>query len=160
VLFVDLEPVHLARLYPNATSVDDAASQALAQGQATAEAGAALQAAQQDPGEVDESGNPLPPGGGQPGGGQPDGPTAPPSNLDVPLVSQSGSTLNCTMGNWNGEPTSYAYQWKLDDTDAGTNTANYEVQSGDAGKTATCIVTATNAKGSTAAPPSTGLVVE
>ena len=38
--------------------------------------------------------------------------TAPPVNVDVPHVSGTGtvgSTLNCTMGNWQNEPTSYAY---------------------------------------------------
>ena len=99
---------------------------------------------------------PEPPGGGNGGEGGTD--TAP-VNRDVPAVTQSGSTLSCTMGNWEGEPTSYAYQWKIDGVDAGTGTADYAVQAGDVGKMATCVVTATNAHGSTAAPPSVGVVV-
>ena len=43
-------------------------------------------------------------------------PAAPakPTNIDVPYASQTGAILNCTMGNWGGEPTTYMYQWKLD----------------------------------------------
>lgn len=97
-----------------------------------------------------------PPEGGN-NGGQPA--TAPPVNRDVPHVTQDGATLNCTMGNWDGEPTSYTYQWKLDGGDVGDGSAAYAVQPGDAGKSATCVVTATNAIGSTAAPPSNSVVV-
>jgi len=82
-----------------------------------------------------------------------------PVNIDVPAVTQSGTTLSCTMGNWTGEPTSYSYQWQLNGTDAGTNAATYDVKPGDVGETATCIVTATNAIGSTTAPPSNAVVV-
>lgn len=83
----------------------------------------------------------------------------PPVNCDVPYASQTGAVLNCTMGNWYGEPTSYSYAWKLDGADAGTDSATYAVQPGDVGQTATCIVTATNSLGSTAAPPSNAVVV-
>jgi len=91
----------------------------------------------------------------------PGGSTTPgaPTVVDVPAVSQAGTTLSSTMGNWTGEPTSYAYVWKLDDTAAGSDAATYEVQAGDVGKSATCVVTATNAAGSTAAPPSNAHVV-
>jgi hypothetical protein len=86
-------------------------------------------------------------------------PTDPPVNVDVPLVTQSGATLNCTMGNWQGEPTSYAYAWEINAVTVGTDSPDYAVQAGDIGQTATCVVTATNAAGSTAAPPSNGVVV-
>ena len=82
-----------------------------------------------------------------------------PKNVDVPFASQTGATLNCTMGNWEGEPTEYWYQWKLDGANAGTNAANYAVQPADVGKSATCIVTARNAQGETLAPPSNAVVV-
>jgi hypothetical protein len=95
---------------------------------------------------------PPPPEGG--GGGA----TAP-TNTTVPQVTQSGTTLNCTQGEWSGEPTSYSYAWKLDDAAAGSDAATYDVQAGDVGKNATCTVTATNAAGSAAAPPSVGVVV-
>jgi hypothetical protein len=88
--------------------------------------------------------------------------TAPPSNVDVPYVSGNGTmgaTLNCTMGNWNGTPTSYAYQWKSNGTaNLGTGDS-YVVAAGDAGHSITCVVTASNAAGSTAAPPSNAVVV-
>ena len=87
-------------------------------------------------GVVDEPGDmPDPPLRGQGGGG---GATAP-VNRDVPHVQQSGDTLNCTMGNWEGEPTSYAYQWTIDGADKGVGSANYTVQEGDVGKVATCV---------------------
>ena len=92
-----------------------------------------------------------------PGGGG--GAPAAPVNVDVPHVTQAGGTLNCTMGNWQGEPTGYAYAWTIDGAAAGTNAADYAVQAGDVGKSAVCVVTATNAVGSTAAPPSTPVIV-
>lgn len=85
-----------------------------------------------------------------------------PTNVDVPYVSQTGSTLNCTMGNWEGEPTSYSYQWQLNGATVGpgTDNANYAVQAADVGKGATCIVTAVDAQGqSTKAPASNTVVV-
>ena len=85
--------------------------------------------------------------------------TVPPVNVDVPHVSQDGDTLSCTMGNWDNTPTSYAYQWQLDGTDVVGTDDMLGVTSDDIGKTATCIVTATNAAGSTAAPPSVGVEI-
>jgi hypothetical protein len=86
--------------------------------------------------------------------------TAPPVNVDVPHATQAGDTLTCTMGNWEGTPTGYAYQWQLDGVDVGADADTYTVTAGEAGQTATCIVTATNDLGSTTAPPSNGVVVE
>jgi hypothetical protein len=86
-------------------------------------------------------------------------PAVPPANVDVPNVSQNGSVLNCTDGNWTGEPTSYAFQWKRGATNVGTNAASYTVVAADVGATLTCVVTATNAHGSTVAPASNGVVV-
>jgi hypothetical protein len=82
-----------------------------------------------------------------------------PVNVDVPFVAQTGATLNCTMGNWQGEPDTYAYQWQLDGVNAGTDAADYTVTPEDIGKTATCIVTATNVIGETTAPPSNAVVI-
>jgi hypothetical protein len=84
---------------------------------------------------------------------------AAPVNVAVPAVTQDDVLLNCTMGEWSGEPTSYAYQWQIDGADAGLDAASYITTTDDVGKTATCVVTATNATGSTAAPPSVGVVV-
>jgi hypothetical protein len=89
----------------------------------------------------------------------PEPPSAPPVNRDVPYAEQRGSILNCTMGNWNNVPDSYAYQWQIDGDDVGTNAADYTVTPGDVGKSAVCVVTATNALGSTAAPPSNSVTI-
>src|SRR4029077_12571616 len=71
-------------------------------------------------------------------------PTAPPPmNVDVPYVSGTGavgSTLTCTMGNWEGAPTSYSYAWSGSGTATGDT---YVVGAADAGTSITCIVTAT-----------------
>ena len=82
-----------------------------------------------------------------------------PSVVDVPYASQQEGNLSATMGNWTGEPTSYAYQWRIDGAVVGTDSAVYTVQAADVGKNATCTVTATNALGSTVAPLSNEAVV-
>jgi hypothetical protein len=89
-------------------------------------------------------------------------PTAAPVNVDVPFVAGTGtvgSMLTCTMGNWTGEPTSYAYLWLSDGVDELGSGAEYTVQASDEGHSITCIVTATNAGGSTNAPPSNAVAV-
>ena len=84
----------------------------------------------------------------------------PPVNVDVPSASLSGATASCTMGNWTGEPTSYAYAWHSDGVAiAGAASATYAVQPDDSGHSLACVVTATNALGSTAAPMSNAIVV-
>jgi hypothetical protein len=97
----------------------------------------------------------VPPDGGNGGGEAP----IVPANTVAPVISQSGAVLTCTMGIWDGEPTSYAYAWEVNAVTVGTDSPTYDVQAGDIGQTATCVVTATNAAGSTAAPPSNSLVV-
>jgi len=91
------------------------------------------------------------------------GPVVAPRNVDVPYLGGEGTvgaTLNCTMGNWEGEPTSYAYQWKRDGaTDIAAAGDTYTVTAQDAGAAITCIVTATNDAGSTAAPPSNAVAI-
>jgi hypothetical protein len=86
-------------------------------------------------------------------------PPLPPSNTAIPYVGPEqaapGDTLNCTMGEWEGEPDTYAYQWLSDGADTGaTAGADYTIPPTDAGHQITCVVTATNARGSTTAPPS------
>lgn len=90
---------------------------------------------------------------------EPPEPVEAPANVDVPYVEQQGETLTCTMGNWTGEPASYAYQWQSDGVDVVGGEATYAVTADDVGMTFTCVVTASNAGGSTAAPPSNGVVV-
>jgi hypothetical protein len=85
--------------------------------------------------------------------------TAPPVNVDVPVVTQDGAVLNCTMGNWEGTPTSYAYQWKGGGVDVGDGTAVHALTGADTGVDFSCVVTATNAAGSTVAPPSNTVTV-
>jgi len=84
---------------------------------------------------------------------------AAPVNVDVPLVMGTAAvdgTLTCTMGNWLNEPVSYAYAW----SGAGVATeSSYVVAAGDAGTSVSCIVTATNAGGATAAPPSNAVAI-
>jgi len=75
--------------------------------------------------------------------------------VDPPYISQTGtgvgSTLACTLGNWNGTPTSRTYQWKRGATNVGTNSPSYTVVAGDIGQTMTCVMTATNGSGTS--PP-------
>lgn len=82
-----------------------------------------------------------------------------PVNVDVPHVQQLGPVLNCTMGNWEGEPDNYTYRWLIDADEVGADKPNHQVTTDDIGKTATCIVTASNRTGSTEAPPSNGVVI-
>jgi hypothetical protein len=103
--------------------------------------------------------NPTPPEepAAPPEGGPP--PTEAPTVVDAPHVSQTGSTLTCTLGIWNGEPTSRTYQWQSDGVDvAGATAQTYEVQSADVGHSFTCIQTATNAIG-TSEPVTSNAVV-
>lgn len=91
-----------------------------------------------------------------------DGATAPteaPVCLDTPYVSQTGSTCNCTMGNWENEPTEYHYTWSLDGADAGNDSPEYFVQAGDAGKSLSCLVSAGNAIGVTDAPQTNEIII-
>jgi hypothetical protein len=83
----------------------------------------------------------------------------PPVNVDVPFVSQEGATLTCTMGNWNGEPTAYAYAWMADGVANGGTEATYTVKPEDAGHSLACVVTATNAMGATVAPMSNAVAI-
>jgi hypothetical protein len=143
VLADDIDPVPLIRMYPEADGISDAKVKALAQGEETAAAGATLEGSQYEP----IFGTEAPAGG------------AAPVNVTVPAVTQAADTLSCTMGTWDGVPTSYTYAWLLDGTPIPGSGATLPVVAADAGSTATCVVTATNAIGSTAAPPSNGVVV-
>jgi hypothetical protein len=106
------------------------------------------------PGAPDQS---LPPGA----------PGAPDQSLplvcnDTPYVSGTGvvgETLSCTMGNWTGSPTSYAYQWLSDGTTPLGTGASYVVVAADAGHSITCTVTASNSLGTATSPPSNAVDV-
>jgi hypothetical protein len=92
-------------------------------------------------------------------------PDEPPVNVDVPAVTPIGTaavgdTLNCTMGNWDNEPTDYRYYWLRDGaTGVGTDTS-YTTVEADLDHAITCIVTASNAIGATEGPPSNEVLVE
>jgi hypothetical protein len=77
--------------------------------------------------------------------------------IDVPAITGTASvdsTLTCTTGNWGNTPDSYTYAWS-----SGGTESTYVVVAGDAGTTITCVVSATNAGGTTAAPPSIGVLI-
>ena len=84
------------------------------------------------------------------------GAVAPPQNTVAPVVSGTatvGQTLSCTTGTWIGLPTiTFAYQWQYGTTNIPSATSSTYVISGDyVGQTIRCVVTATNAGGSTSA---------
>jgi hypothetical protein len=89
----------------------------------------------------------------------PEPPEGPPTVVDVPHVSAMGAVASCTMGNWTNVPTSYTYAWQRDGSPiSGATSADYTMVAADTGKGIGCIVTATNAAGSTAAPLSNTVV--
>jgi len=83
-----------------------------------------------------------------------------PVNTVAPVISGGtyvGDLLTTTNGTWNNSPTSYAYQWKRGATNIGTNANTYTLVNADIGQNITCIVTATNAAGST--PATSNIIV-
>jgi hypothetical protein len=86
----------------------------------------------------------------------------PPAVVDIPSVSGAGTvggTLTCTMGNWTGEPSGYAYEWRADTTNVLGNGESYVVDEVCVGHEVCCVVTASNAFGSTQAPPSNATMI-
>ena len=91
-------------------------------------------------------------------GAQTSGPSSAPVNTATPVISGStalGGVLTSTTGTWSNSPISYAYQWKRGATNIGTNNNNYTLVAADSGAAITCVVTATNASGSTPATSNT-----
>lgn len=80
--------------------------------------------------------------------------TVPPEITGTAVV---GNQLYVWVGGWENSPTSYDYQWKRGATDIGVNDDYYVLVNADAGQSITCVVTATNAAGST---PATSNAVE
>ena len=70
-----------------------------------------------------------------------------------------GGTLQCTTGNWFGVPTAYAYQWKRDGSTNLSTAATYLIVAGDSTHSLTCVVSATNANGTTVAPASNAIAI-
>jgi hypothetical protein len=87
----------------------------------------------------------------------------PPVNTTVPALTGTGTVgqvLTVTNGNWTYTPSSYTYVWRRGATTiAGAAASTYMLVAADSGTTITCIVTARNAAGATAAPPSNGIAV-
>lgn len=75
-----------------------------------------------------------------------------PVNKTAPAITgtpQSGQTLTCSDGVWDGYPT-LSRQWKRDlTTNIGTNQATYVCVAGDVGHKISCVVTGTNNAGAT-----------
>ena len=85
-------------------------------------------------------------------------PLSPPVNNTLPVISGTttlGSVLTTTNGTWANHPISYTYQWKRGATNIGTNTNTYTLVTADSLANITCVVTATNAVGSTPATSNT-----
>jgi hypothetical protein len=82
---------------------------------------------------------------------------------DVPAVTGTGivdAALTVTNGNWRGVPTEYHYAWMGTSNDPlGTDANTYTPVEADIGKRITCTVSAVNAVGTTAAPPSNAVEV-
>jgi hypothetical protein len=81
-----------------------------------------------------------------------------PVNSTLPVISGTttlGSVLTTTNGTWTNSPTSYTYQWKRGATNIGTNASTYTLVIADSTAAITCVVTATNAGGSTPATSNT-----
>ena len=72
----------------------------------------------------------------------------------APVISGTttlGSVLTSTTGTWTNSPSSFAYQWISGVLNVGTNANTYTLVQADSASAITCVVTATNASGSTPA---------
>lgn len=82
----------------------------------------------------------------------------PPTNTVAPVASgtvEIGNNLSVTDGTWTGSP-SFTYQWQRDGVSISMATSStYAVTSSDIGPVLRCIVTGTNAGGSTLASSNT-----
>lgn len=87
-----------------------------------------------------------------------------PANTSLPVIGgdifnipsnvvEVGFSIKVSTGTWTGNPTpTYTYQWQKGTTNiSGATSSSYTIQSGDAGSTLRCIVTATNSVGSATA---------
>ena len=90
------------------------------------------------------------------------GPAAP-GNSVAPTIAGPAlapATLTVTnTGTWSGSPT-FSYQWKRGTTNVGTNSPSYGTTNpADVGSTITCVLTGSNAGGSTTGLASNGILV-
>jgi len=94
----------------------------------------------------------------------------PPENITPPAVTGTPippNVLTSDDGTWDYSPTSYTYQWQISPTGIGSwsditgeTTDSYELTAGDEEQYVRCVVTATNASGSTAEPSNAVYVEE
>jgi len=79
--------------------------------------------------------------------------SAAPVNTVAPVVTgvgYAGQTMSTTNGTWTGSPTGYSYQWQANGVDIfGATSSTYVVTIDKEGAEIRCVVTATNAGGST-----------
>jgi hypothetical protein len=78
--------------------------------------------------------------------------STPPINIDAPYIEQGAAGVcTCTMGNWEGEPDTYNYRWRLNGTptSGGTGASTFTASIDDVGSTLDCVLAASNAFGST-----------
>ena len=91
------------------------------------------------------------------------GPPPAPVNSSPPVISGTttlGSVLTTTNGTWTNSPSSFSYQWKRGVTNIGTNANTYTLVVADSSAAITCVVTATNAGGSTIGPSSNTITAD
>lgn len=73
----------------------------------------------------------------------------------TPTSGEVGDEFTCSEGTWDNTPTGFAYQWKLDGSNVGTDANTYTPV---AAGSLTCEVTASNAGGSTPATSNSATV--
>jgi hypothetical protein len=80
--------------------------------------------------------------------------TAAPLNTQAPSISGAGNVgeaQHCSTGSWDGNPSSYSYEWSVNGSPIGVYSDTHTLESWPSGSTLTCTVTASNSAGSASA---------